>query len=312
MKKRTLMLAIAIPVLLAVLISACAPAAGEFSSEPSVIFAEEPAIGAPAADFSDERGGGGFSGESDQVAQVASAERLVIKTANLSIVVDDPEASMDQISALAERLGGFVVSSNLYQTTTVNGAEVPGANITIRVPSESFQTTLDTIRADTLDVLSDTQNGQDVTAEYTDLQSRLRNLEDAEVLLRQIMEEARDTEDVLNAFNQLNYITEQIEVLKGQIQYYEESAALSAITVQLTADAAVQPLQIGPWTPVGAAKDAIESLIKALQNIVDAAVWLLLYVLPVLLVIGLPIWLIARLVRGWRARRSAPKSSKRK
>lgn len=310
MKKRKRNLVVVLPVLLGLFISACGMAATSTRSD-EVIFIEEPALGAPSVDFAGELdSSGGFTGQSEQVAVAQNAERLVIKNANLSLVVDDPEASMDEIAALAERLGGFVVSSNLYQTTTLNGLEVPSAYITVRVPADTFQQTLDTIRTEAIDVLSDTQTGQDVTAEYTDLQSRLRNLQDAEELLRQIMEEARDTEDVLNAFNQLNYITEQIEVLKGQIQYYEESAALSAISVELTANDAVQPLQIGPWTPVGAAKDAIESLIRALQDIVDGAVWLLLYVLPVLLVIGLPIWLLARGVRRWLSRRTT-KTGKR-
>ena len=280
------------------ILAACAPALGAGSEGEIAIGVpsfEEPAAEEPAAAPADLAGrvdaGGGFG---DEVAEAASAERLVIKNANLSLVVDDPDASMMEIAALAERLGGFVVSSNLYKSTTSAGLEVPGAYITIRVPAEHFQETIDNLRERSIDVLSDNQSGEDVTAAYTDLQSRLRNLEDAEALLRQIMEDADSTEDVLNAFNQLNYITEQIELLKGQIQYYEESAALSAISIELVANEAVQPIQIGPWTPVGAAKDAIEALIRSLQGIVEAVIWLALYVLPVVVVIGVPLWLIGR------------------
>ncbi|MGH2582886.1 MAG: DUF4349 domain-containing protein [Anaerolineales bacterium] len=295
------------------ILAACAPAFGAGSDGDIAVGVpsfEEPAAEAPADFVGRVDAGGGFG---DEVAEAASAERLVIKNASLSLVVDDPEASMMEIAALAERLGGFVVSSNLYKSTTSTGLEVPRANITIRVPAERFQETLDTLREQSIDVLSDNQSGEDVTAAFTDLQSRLRNLEDAEALLRQIMEDADSTEDVLNAFNQLNYITEQIEVLKGQIQYYEESAALSAISIDLVANEAVQPIQIGPWTPVGAAKDAIEALIRALQGIVEAAIWLLLYVVPVVVVIGVPLWLIGRGVSRLVAnRRSKPKSTSKR
>jgi hypothetical protein len=255
-----------------------------------------------------EDSGGGVVANDAIVAQ--TAERLVIKNANLSIVVDDPEQRMNEITAMAERMGGFVVSSNLYKTSLYDGTEVPAAYITVRVPVDKFLTALDQIREGAVDIPSDTQSGQDVTAEYTDLQSRLRNLENAEELLRQIMDEARDTEDVLNAFNQLNYITEQIEVLKGQIKYYEESAALSAITVDIVANAAVQPIKVGPWDITGVAKEAIESLVKALQGIAEALVWLALYVLPIVLIIGIPAWLILRGLRGWLNRRPSPKRSK--
>ncbi len=296
-----------VPLLLlamALLLSACGAAAmpTSYPGETRDMVFEESAAEAPAVELLGEMdaGGGDFSANDGSVAAVA-AERLVIKTASLSIVVDDPKASMDEIAALADRLGGFVVSSNLYKDTLYTGLEVPGAYITIRVPSESFQQTLDAIRADAHEVLTDNQSGQDVTGEYTDLQSRLRNLEGAEEMLRQIMEEADDTEDVLTAFNQLNYITEQIEVLKGQIKYYEESAALSAITVDLVAKESAEPIKIGPWEPAGVAKEAIQALVKALQNIAEAVIWFALYLLPVLLIIAIPLWLFVR----WLRQRSA-------
>jgi hypothetical protein len=289
-------------VLASLLLSACAPAASR-----DVFYPEPPALGLPAeqpaAEAAGEFGGSGV----DVVVNQAAAERLVIRNANLSIVVDDPEAEMNAISALAERLGGFVVSSYLYQSTLASGIEVPSASITVRVPAEKLHDALATIEGDAKTVLTKNETGQDVTAEYTDLQSRLRNLQDAEVLLRQIMQEAKKTEDILNAFNQLNAITEQIEVLKGQIQYYEESAAMSAISVELIASQAVQPITIGGWEPVGVAKDAIQALVNALQGIVNALIWLGLYVLPVALVIGVPVWFVGRGLIRWANKRSSKK-----
>ncbi|MEN6481931.1 MAG: DUF4349 domain-containing protein, partial [Anaerolineaceae bacterium] len=143
-------------------------------------------------------------------------DRIVIRNADLSIVVDDPTVALDAIVRMAERMGGFVVNSNLYKTNTSSGNEVPEAYITIRVPAESLNAALAEIKNQTSDpskdVLSENVSGQDVTKEYTDLNSRLKNLEDAETQLRRIMEEATKTEDVLNVFNQLTYYREQIEV----------------------------------------------------------------------------------------------------
>lgn len=309
MKKRIFSGLMVSLVLASMLLSACAPAASKD------IYVEPSALGMPeeraASDAPGEFGVGGGSGFDATVNQ-AAAERLVIRNANLSIVIDDPEAEMNAIAALADRLGGFVVSSYLYQSTLANGMEVPSASITVRVPAEKLQEALVTIEGHAKTVLSKNETGQDVTAEYTDLQSRLRNLQDAEVLLRQIMQEATKTEDILNAFNQLNAITEQIEVLKGQIQYYEESAAMSAISVELIASQAVQPITIGGWEPVGVAKDAIQALVNALQGIVNALIWLGLYVLPVALVIGLPLWFVGRGLIRWANKRSKQTAKKRK
>lgn len=308
MKKKVLFTLFSLVSLLAIMLSACAAAALP-SAEDKGIFPESvDSLGAPVEEAG--RGGGEITLSDAPVAQ--AAERLVIKTANLSIVVAAPEDRMQEIAAMAERMGGFVVSSSVYQTYLNDGSETPGAYITIRVPSELFQQALDEIRAGAFDVPTDNQSGQDVTAEYTDLQSRLRNLENAEDMLRQIMEEATDTEDVLNAFNQLNYITEQIEVLKGQIKYYEESAALSAISVELIAQQSAQPIQVDPWDLSTVAKQAVEALIRALQGIAEALVWFALYALPVVLIVALPIVLIGLGLRAWLARRSLPMVSRRK
>lgn len=239
----------------------------------------------------------------------AARERLVIRNADLSIVVKDPEASMTSISKLAEELGGFVVSSNLYQTYTTSSIPVPEASIVIRVPAEKLNDALEKIKADAVEVQSENQSGQDVTSEYVDLESQLKNLEAAEKQLMEIMSKAEKTEDVLNVFNQLTSIRGQIESIKGQMKYFEESAALSAITVRLVAEETVQPIELLGWKPEGTLRDAVQNLIYFWQDFVDFLIWFAVNFLPKLLTIGivfvLPIWLIVRAVRKANRKRKA-------
>ncbi|MBI4927714.1 MAG: DUF4349 domain-containing protein, partial [Anaerolineae bacterium] len=106
-----------------------------------------------------------------------TTDRLVIKNANLSMAVIDPASAMNSVAQLATDMGGFVVSSNLYKTTDSNGVETPQANISIRVPAEKLDeamTKIKTLAPDPKnDILSENVSGQDVTKEYTDLNSRL-------------------------------------------------------------------------------------------------------------------------------------------
>lgn len=245
---------------------------------------------------------------SDVTASVP-AERLVIKNANLSIVVPDPAQTMDAITTMAEEMGGFVVSSNLRQTTLSSGARVPQASVTIRVPAERLEEALERIKSGAGEVRSENVSGEDVTSQYTDLQSRLRNLEAAETQLMSIMEEARRTEDVLQVYNNLVDVREEIEVIKGQMQYFEQAAALSSISVEIIADEADQPIQIGGWRPVGVAKAAIEALVNTLQGLVNAAIWIVIFVLPVLAIIAIPVSLLWRGFRRWRRRRKEKKAA---
>jgi hypothetical protein len=227
-------------------------------------------------------------------------ERLVIKDADLSIVVSDPSSSLDEIAKLADDMGGFVVTANLFHTEISDGVRVPEGRITIRVPAERLNEALAEIKAQSdRDPISESISSQDVTQDYVDLQSRLRNLEAAEEKLIQIMDEARKTEDVLAVYNELVRVQEEIEIIKGRMKYLEQSAALSSISTHLLADEAVQPLTIGGWEPVGVAKSAVQALINALKFLVNAGLWVLIFVLPIVLilfvVIFLPIrWLVRR------------------
>ena len=223
-----------------------------------------------------------------------SVDRLVIKNASLSIAVDDPLKSKDNISYMAEALGGFVVSADVYQQTLSNGSKVPQVAMTIRVPAEKMDEALATIKNETNQpILSENESSQDVTADYTDLNSRLVNLQAAEAQLQKIMDSAVKTEDVLSVYSQLVSVREQIEVIKGQMQYYERSAAMSSISIQLTANAAMQPITIAGWQPKGVAKEALQSLIHALQSLADFGIRAGILYIPILLVIFVPLGLIA-------------------
>jgi hypothetical protein len=285
--------------ILTLILAACAQAAAPMQAP-----AEAPG---PADRAGQPEAGGEFAGdvvlESPSQAE-ETAERIVIKNASLDIIADHPDQVLDTIGKMAEEMGGFIVSANLYQDSLPSGAQVPRGSITIRVPAERLDEAISRIEEQSdQPVQNKTINSQDVTREYIDLQSRLRNLEAAESQLLKIMDQATKTEDVLSVHNQLTQVREQIEVTKGQIQYYEQSARLSSISTNILPTELVEPLSIGGWQPVGVARNAVQALINGLQILVNAGIWLVLFMLPILLVIFLPLFFIARALLRWRARR---------
>jgi hypothetical protein len=223
---------------------------------------------------------------------VQTQERLVIENADLAIVVPDPKARMAEINSLANEFGGYVVSSNVYQSFTSFGKEVPEATIVIRVPSERLDEALAKIKEDAVEVLRENRSGQDVTSQYVDLQAQLTAKQAAEQKLLEIMDQATRAEDVLAIYLQVQTVQTEIEQLKGQIQYLEESAALSAISVQLIAEEGTQPIEVGPWRPEGAAREAIQDLIFFLQNFIELLIRFALYTLPALILIAIPLLLV--------------------
>jgi hypothetical protein len=299
---------------LILLLSACAQKASanppalvqNYGGAPSSVIAAQPAPELAARDASKSTISG--VAPSDTSAQ----DRLVIMNADLTIVITDPQARMTAISQLATTMGGFVVSMNMYQTTLPNGQTAPEGSISIRIPSAKLDEALKQIKADTVEVRNENRTGQDVTQQYVDLQSQLNSLQAAETQLTTIMQNATKTEDVLAVFNQLESYRQQIDVIKGQMQYYKQSSTYSLINVTLIAEQTIQPIVIGRWKPEGVARDAIQSLIKFWQGFVNFLINLVLLILPVLITIfgpiALVIWGIIALVK--RSRRNKAKAAK--
>jgi len=291
-------------VLTVLLLSACA--SPQATQAPA---AAPPMESSSRQTVADTSGAGNFSAESE--SSVPQVERIVIKNASLTLVVQDPAKSMSDISQLADEMNGYVVSANMYMQELDSGAQAPRASITIRVPAEELNLALERIKGESdQDPISESISSEDVTSDYVDLQSRLRNLENTEAQLTEIMGSATKTEDVLNVYNQLVNVREQIEVVKGRIKYYEESAALSAISVDLLADEAYQPLTIGGWQPQGVAKNAVQALINTLKFLANVVIWIVILVVPVILVLYLIFFLpLSFIWRAWRRRRKQRKEA---
>ena len=271
---------------------------------------------APRAEMAEDVYEGEYTSNSNFDSTIANGERIVIKNANLSIVVPEPSTAMEAIVDMAEEMGGFVVNSNIYKTTTSQGVEVPTANITIRVPAEKLDQALKQIKSlvkdPDIDILNEDVSGQDVTSEVTDLESQLRNLEAAEEQLLQIMDSATKTEDVITIFHELTSVRERIEMIQGQIKYYRESAQLSSISVYLQAKAALEPITIGGWQPGVVAQRALQALINGGQFLVNMLIWLVIFAIPILAVIFLPIFFIVRAFKKRKQKKSLKPAQKEK
>lgn len=303
-----------IPILIiaACLITACATFNRSLSSPsrlpeapsmPEQNLLDLPAAGAPPAEFQNQpaaqplpTAGPYQDGTKPQTSgsgvNPSAIERMVIQNADLSIVVSDVEGRMKEITDMAREQGGYVLSSSLYQSYASDSSLIPEAQIVIKVPFEKLDQTLEALKKDVVEVQSENRSGEDVTAQYVDLKSRLKNLEAAEAQLDEIMKQATKTEDVVNVFNQLVYYREQIELVKGQMKYYEEAAALSTVTIHLIAEEKIKPLEIGPWKPQGVALQAIQDLVDFSKGFVEFLIRFVLYTLPVLIMIGIPIYLV--------------------
>jgi hypothetical protein len=234
-------------------------------------------------------------------AAVEGQERLIIRSADMGVIVTDTEEAMRTVTSMVNENGGWVVSSNVYQYDQ----NAMTGSMSVRVPAAGFDSFIEAISGLAVEVTRISTSGQDVTEEYVDLDARLGNLEATADRLRTFLDDTRNVKDALAVSNELSRVEGEIESYKGRMKYLKESSAFSSVNIDFTPDILAQPLEVGGWQPQGVVRSAIESLIGALQTLADILIWFAIFVLPLLLLIGLPVVLLIRWFRGRRASRKA-------
>jgi hypothetical protein len=254
-------------------------------------------------DAGDAPAGSGANYDDEGLATGDVAERLIIRNARLDLVVPDTEDALAEIKDVTGELDGYVVQSNVYQS-----GESRRASVQLRIPAERLDEALEKFRGLATEVRSENVSSDDVTDEYVDLQSRLRSKEATEAKLLEFLEEAEDTEAALAVYTELERIQTEIEVIKGRMQYLEQSAAMSSVTIELIPDELVRPIEVERWNPSATFTGAVEALIRVLQFLVDALIVIAITVLPVVIAVFGPLvvlfFIIRAIVRRRRARRA--------
>ncbi len=229
-------------------------------------------------------------------------DRKVIYNADMNLVVADTEAAALQAEELAEGLGGYVANMNAYQ----GGENTLFYNITMRVPSDQFDTMRNALRDMALRVENESVHTNDVTDQYFDLDARLRTLRATEeellVLLKETRERGGEVEDIMSIYRELTNIQSQIESLQGQLNRLEKLVALSTIEVRLQPDVLNQPLSTS-WRPLETLHNSFELLINALQGLIDVLIYAIVVVLPILLLLAIPVAILVLFIR-WLVRRT--------
>jgi len=236
--------------------------------------------------------------------QAAGRQRLIIKNAQINLLVVDTDIAIDRTTQVVGDLGGYIISSRAWYQP-VGEKNYKYATITIGVPVDRFEDGLRRLRELAIRVLDENATGEDVTDEYVDLESRLRNLEATRDRIREFLKQANTVDEALRVNQQLSEVEDQIEQVKGRMNYLFDRAAFSTITIQIEPDIneptpTLTPTPT-PWSPGGTVQQAGSALGNAFRYFVEAAIWILVLVVPILAPPALVIWGIWRLTHRKKA-----------
>jgi hypothetical protein len=240
-----------------------------------------------------------------QVALVTG--RKVIRTARLELQAGDTRAVYAAIGDLVDSAGGFVAKADVHPVTGESAQ--PDITMTVRVPTDRLGEVLEGIKGTADRVVSESQDSQDVSEQFVDLEARITNLRALEVELRALLEEVRgqadsDPEKLLRVFQELASVRGQIEQLQGQLDRLGGLTDLATVDVAISQTPTSGPIVEQAWTPAETFREAARGLVDVLRVVADGAITLFVLVLPIA-----TLMLAAPAAIGWsiyRRRRSRP------
>jgi len=226
------------------------------------------------------------AGDASEFPQSQQSDRLIIKNGEISLLVEEVDTALDLTTQVATDNGGYVISNQAYSD---DGYDY--ATITIAVRSDNFETALRRLRSISIEVMNESSTGEDVTAEYTDLESRLDNLEATRDRIRTFLDEAENVNEALAVNEELAQIEEEIEIVQGRINYLRGRATFSTITVnleeQILATPTPTPTPEGPWSLAPIVDEAVETQVTLGRGLAEAATWSILVCGPYVVIVGL-------------------------
>lgn len=184
-----------------------------------------------------------------------SVEPDVITTGYLSLIVEVPSTSADEITALVVEAGGRISSRSDYSPIDYGS---PSAYLEIRIPVGALEATVSAI-SERGDVQESSINTYDVSLQKLDLDARISVLESAIERLGVLLEQAETTSDLIAIESALSDRQAELDSLTSQREYLSDQTLFATISVNLFTSADATPTD-----PEG----FVDGLLRGLASIV--------------------------------------------
>jgi hypothetical protein len=222
------------------------------------------------------------------ISQTVVDTRVIIRTAEVTLGVDDVDAAIEQAKKIVRQYNGFADGENV-----AGPIDKRHGTITLRVPVEKYDQVMQALGQVGLPI-SRTSNTQDVTDQVVDLSARLRALRSEETQYLAIMRQATKIQDILAVRDRLASVRQEIESLDATLKNISRQASYSTITVQFVPSPLVAASTDEHWAK-RAFVSATDGLASFARTLGAAGIRFLVYT---------PVWLPLVLLGMWIWRRS--------
>ena len=221
------------------------------------------------------------------------SSRKIVYNASVRMETTDYDTTRAALQEAVTAANGYL------ESTDQGGSKDSGSRYTYytaRIPAENYRSFL-TAAGEAGNVTSLNESAQDITAEYVDVEARLKALAD----------KAETTADLLEIESQLSDVQYQLESYTGQMRLMDNQVRYSTVDISL------QEVRVLTPTATTFGEKFVEAVTSGWRGFVDGAEDLILvvvYLWPVVLIV-LAILLVARpALKRRKARRAEKKQAK--
>ncbi len=245
----------------------------------------------------------------------------IIYSGDATVETTEFEKSIAALEEMIKREGGFIESSSVngsnYYDTSRGYTSRRSASYTLRIPSEKFTALMGSL-SEIGNVPYTHTYTENVTAQYYDVQARLKALQAQETRLVEMLTIAETVEDIITIEDKLSDVRYRIDSLQSSLNNWDRRVAYSSLSITVKEVQVYTPEKVTKITYGEELRRAFTDALKnAGQFFKDLLVWLVsaiptIAILAVLFFVCRPLFKkLAAKLKARRVLRAEEKAAKK-
>jgi hypothetical protein len=174
-------------------------------------------------------------------AAALPADRKLIRTIGIDAETEDLGSLLDSLTARIAELNGYVEAKELRNGSNYGGYIRRNLYMTVRIPADKADAFLANVSENT-NVVSSSENVDDVTLQYVDTESRVKALETEQARLMELLAQAETLEDMLKIEDRLTDVRYELERYASYLRTMDNQISYATVNLSIT--------EVKEYTPV--------------------------------------------------------------
>lgn len=156
----------------------------------------------------------------------------IIRRAYMEVETQEFEALIESVNSEIKKLGGYVESSSINGRSYNYSYNLRNGNIVARVPKNQLDSFMNQISGIS-NVIRKEENTENVTLQYTDVESHKKALLIEQERLLVLLGKADKMEDIIALETRLSSIRYELESYEAQLRLYDNQVEYSTVTLNI-------------------------------------------------------------------------------